>query len=159
MIVVPTTKSPFAATKFITVRITLSRAGSIRQRKLLPAPPVLPPRSLPVLLLVHLCPVVHTGVAGTVVVPGAAVAPLAAARFVAGPVTLARETIVQGEGRSAATVSSDTTLHQWHDYSRPASEINTARAVTVIWSGSTVSKLAATMVGTGSIALTCCPVV
>ena len=122
MLVVPTTKSPFAATKFITIRITLSRPRTIRQRKLLPAPPVLPPGSLPVLLLVHLCPVVHTCVAGTVVVSGAAVAPLAAARFVAGPVTLAGETVVQWEGRPAATVSSDTTLNQWHYFSRPTSK-------------------------------------
>ena len=122
MFIISATESPFAATKIITIRITLGRPRAIRQRKLFATPPILPPSSLPVLTLVHLCPVVHTRVAGTVLVPGATVAPLAAARVGAGAVTLAGQTIVQWEGSSAATISSDTAFNQWHFYSRSTSK-------------------------------------
>ena len=42
------TEPPLAAAEVLTLRVALSRSGAIGQRKLGPAPPVLPPQSNPV---------------------------------------------------------------------------------------------------------------
>ena len=73
------TEAPLAAAEVLTLRVTLSRTGAVRERELRATPPILPPESHPVLDPLLVRPVVHTGGTLAVLRPGPTVAPVGAA--------------------------------------------------------------------------------
>ena len=121
---VPSTEPPFAAAVVLAVRVALCGSGPVRERELRTTPPVPSPGPFPVLGSVRVRPVVGAGGAGAVLVPGPAVAPLAAARVVAGAVALAGGPVLQGEAGAAPSVHPNLALKQGYHLRSSTPRIN-----------------------------------
>ena len=110
------TEPQFTTTIILTFRITFSGSGSIRERIISSASPILPPGPLPVLVLVLLRPVVLKGRTGAVFFPRSTIVPLTEAGILIGSVTFTLRTIREKETWTASSIRSNLSIKQWNLY-------------------------------------------
>ena len=113
---VPSAEPPFTTTIILTFRITFSGSGSIRERIISSASPILSPGPLPVLVLVLLRPVVLTGRTGAVFVPRSTIAPLTTTGVLTGSVAFTLRTIREKETWTTSSIRSNLSIKQWNLY-------------------------------------------